>query len=85
MTWAPGLPVETEVDAAAWRQWRAERKRQQQRDRRARHPRIDYYPTAEAYALIRSLAGPHVGGDFSSVISRVVAAWSEHCHRNKQR
>lgn len=83
--WRPGRPVVNDADRAEWMQWRAERKRQQQRDRRARYPRIDYYPTAEAYELIRSLSGPHLGGDFSSVISRVVVAWAENCHRNKKR
>jgi hypothetical protein len=85
MTWAPGLPVRTEADALAWRQWRAERKRQQQRYRRTRHPRIDYYPDEDADALIRSLSGHFAGGDFSSVINRIVAAWAENCHRNKKR
>ena len=83
MTWAPGQPVWTAADVADWKVWRAERKRQQQRDRRARYPRIDYYPNNEANALIRSLSGPCVGGDFSSVINRIVAEWAERCHRNK--
>lgn len=82
MTWEPGSPVVTAADSAEWKAWRNERKRQQQRDRRARYPRIDYYPDTEADALIRSLSGPVVGGDFSSVINRIVAEWADHCHRN---
>jgi hypothetical protein len=83
MTWAPGLPVVTAADVAEWKTWRTERKRQQQRDRRARYPRIDYYPDKETDALIRSLSGPFVGGDFSSVINRIVSEWADRCHRNK--
>ena len=82
MSWAPGLRVVTAADVAQWKVWRTERKRQQQRDRRARYPRIDYYPDNEADALIRSLSGPFVGGDFSSVINRIVAEWADRCHRN---
>jgi hypothetical protein len=83
MTWAPGLPVVTAADVAEWKTWRTERKRQQQRDRRAKYPRIDYYPDKAADALIRSLSYPSVGGDFSSVINRIVAEWCDRCHRNK--
>ncbi len=76
MTWAPGLPVVTAADLADWKTWRTERKRQQQRERRLSCPRIDYYPDTEANALIRRLSGPLVGGDFSSVINRIVAEWA---------
>ena len=83
--WKPGRPVLTAQDHLEWRAWRTDRKRQQQRDRRARYPRIDYYPDNDTDALIRSLSGPFVGGDFSSVINRIVREWTERCHRNKQR
>lgn len=85
MSWRPGLPVVTEQDRAEWEQWRRDSKREAQRARRARYPRIDYYPDEEADALIRSMAGPFAGGDFSSIINRIVGEWAERCHRNKQR
>lgn len=85
MSWQPGQPVATEQDHREWEQWRRESKREAQRARRARNPRIDYYPDAEADALIRSLAGPFVGGDFSSIINRIVGEWAERGHRNGQR
>lgn len=81
--WKPGKPVLTAQDHADWEEWRSNRKRLQQRDRRARYPRIDYYPDKEADALIRSQSGRFVGGDFSSVINRIVAEWAEDRHRNK--
>ena len=40
-------------------------------------PRIDYYPDKDADALIRSMTGRFVGGDFSSVINRIVGEWAE--------
>lgn len=85
MSWAPGLPVITEQDHQSWQQWRKDRKRQQQRERRAKYPRIDYYPSDEASALIRGLSSNTVGGDFSSVLNRIVSEWAARCHRNKQR
>lgn len=80
--WQPGRPVLSADDDAAWRAWRADRKRQLQRERRATNPRIDYYPDKEAAALIRSMTGPSVGRDYSSVINRIVAEWADRCHRN---
>ena len=75
MTWRPGLIVLTDSDRAAWLQWRAERKRQQQRERRARYPRIDYYPDPLAADAIGRYCGPFPGGDLSSVINRIVGKW----------
>ncbi|MBP7914635.1 MAG: hypothetical protein KAZ63_04745 [Vitreoscilla sp.] len=75
MTWTPGHPVITPSDHAEWEQWRNDRKRQQQRERRARYPRIDYYPDERADEVIRSRSGRFVGCDFSSVINRIVAEW----------
>jgi hypothetical protein len=83
--WSPGMQVLTADDRRQWQQWRKDRKREQQRERRATNPRIDYYPDALAWTLITAMAGPRAGGDFSSVINRVVAEWAKHCHRNKVR
>lgn len=82
MSWAPGQPVLTETDKAEWLAWRKDRKRQQQRARRARNPRIDYYPSPEALGLIESMWRPRAGHDVSSVINRVVAEWAEIRHRS---
>jgi hypothetical protein len=83
VTWTPGERVRTLQDHREWEVWRRERKRQQQRDRRAQYPRIDYYPDERAHALILRLSGRYVGGDYSSVLNRIVADWAEGCHRNK--
>ena len=77
MTWAPGLPVLTEQDKHDWQEWRRVRKRDAQRRRRARYPRIDYYPDKEADALIRSMVGPWAGRALSGVINRMVSEWAE--------
>jgi hypothetical protein len=81
MNWKPGQPVLTEHDRLAWQEWRRESKREAQRIRRALNPRIDYYPDTEADALIRSMVGPFVGCDYSTVINRIVGEWADHCHR----
>ena len=85
MSWQPGRPIATERDHTEWEAWRRKSKREAQRRRRARNPRIDYYPSPEADALIRSMAGRIAGRDFSSIINRIVSEWVERCHRNKQR
>jgi len=77
MTWVPGLPVLTEQDIAEWREWRRVRKRDAQQWRRARYPRIDFYPDELACEVIGSESGPFVGGTYSSVINRIVAEWAE--------
>jgi hypothetical protein len=82
--WKPGMPILTAADEVAWRQWRKDSKREAQRTRRARYPRIDYYPDDAAVELIRSRAGRFVGGDYSSVINRIVGEWVELCHRNTE-
>ena len=64
MSWQPGRPIATERDHTEWEAWRRESKREAQRRRRARNPRIDYYPSPEADALIRSMAGRIAGRDF---------------------
>lgn len=75
--WKPGMRVLTAADEAAWRQWRKDSKREAQRERRARYPWIDYYPDDLACTLIRGMAGNYVGGDYCSVINRIVAEWIE--------
>jgi len=75
--WTPGRRVLTDADKAAWQHWRRESKREAQRERRARYPRIDYYPDDDANELIRSLTRPIAGYDFSSIINRIVSEWSE--------
>lgn len=85
MTWQPGQPVVSEQDRKEWAQWRKDRKREQQRRRRAENPRIDFYPDAGAWGLICTLTGPHFGEDYSSIINRIVDEWANNCHRNKQR
>jgi hypothetical protein len=57
MTWQPGQSVRSEQDRREWEGWRRERKRQQQRNRRARYPRIDYYPSPEVAAMIDRRVG----------------------------
>lgn len=76
MTWAPGHPVLTDTDRAEWQQWRRDSKREQQRQRRARYPRVDYYPNPEAVQALNDLCRPGVGGDASSVLNRIVSEWA---------
>jgi hypothetical protein len=76
MTWQPGLPVRTEQDRREWETWRRERKREQQRERRARFPRIDYYPSPAAAEVINGLWSHQGGCDLSSVINRIVGEWA---------
>lgn len=74
MTWQPGQPVLSASDDADWQEWRKARKLEQQRQRRGKHPRIDYYPCEEVLALIRERTHGSVGGDQSSVIDALVLA-----------
>lgn len=76
-TWQPGTPVRTAQDHADWQQWRKDRKREQQRQRRATNRRIDFYPDPRAAEAINKLVQPNVGGDYSSVINRIVGEWLE--------
>lgn len=73
--WTPGKPVITAADQAEWLAWRSERKRQQQRDRRARLRRFDYHASPDTAAVLEHFWRPHPGGDFSSVIDRIVRDW----------
>ena len=74
--WQPGLPVQSAQDHDEWQEWRKQRKRQQQGERRARYPRIDYFPSAEAAAIAYALVGSVAGRDLSSVLNRIVTEWS---------
>ena len=82
-TWKPGMPVVTERDHGDWLVWRAERKRQQQRDRRARLRRIDYHASPDTAAALDKLWQRRPGRDFSTIIDGIVRDWLLHCHRNK--
>lgn len=56
MRWQSGQPVRTHEDWLEWQVWRKARKLESQRQRRRGCPRIDYYPSEEALAAIRSHA-----------------------------
>lgn len=72
--WAVGFIV----DRAEWRRWRRERSLMHQRERRARMRRIDYQDVSdEAAAIIDSECGSFPGGDYSSVLNRIVTEWAE--------
>jgi hypothetical protein len=72
MTWQPGQPLVSASDSADWKAWRKTNKLAQQRARRQRYPRIDYYPSKEVRAAILARTFPRVGGDQSSVIDRLI-------------
>ena len=55
-----------------WKDWRRHRILELQRERRRMYPRIDYYPSKEALAAINARCGNYPGGDYSSVINRLV-------------
>jgi hypothetical protein len=74
MTWQPGQSVLTACDHNDWQAWRKARKLEQQRERRSRHVRIDYYPSKAAQDAICARAGCFVGGDYSAVIDALVLA-----------
>ena len=75
--WQTGKPVKTPDDATAWRTWIKIRKLEQQRERRATMRRIDYYPSREALEVILDACNNGYGGDFASVINRIIAEWAE--------
>lgn len=52
-----------------------EQARERQRRRRARNPRIDYYPSGEALKAIRERSSRYAGGDYSSILNRIVTDW----------
>jgi hypothetical protein len=74
MTWQPGQPVVTAIDYAEWEAWSKARKLEQQRQRRRIYPRIDYYPSKDALAVIDRCA---LGRDYSSAIDELVLAGAD--------
>lgn len=72
MTWHPGTPLVTEHDHRKWRALRRQRILELQRERRASYRRIDYYPSDQALKIIQSQTHCFPGGDYSSVINRLV-------------
>lgn len=83
-TWKPGRPVLTTQDHADWQAWRLERRRQQQRDRRARLRRIDYHASPDTAVALDALWKQRAACDYSSIIDSIVREWLACCHRNKQ-
>ena len=74
--WKPGKPVLTADDVEAWQARKKESKLAAQRYRRSKYPRVDYYPSKEARAVILSHAGNWPGGDYSGVIDRIIMEWA---------
>lgn len=74
--WEPGKPVVTVKDIEAWQAWRKESKLEAQRYRRSKYPRIDYYPSKEAYAVILAHINNWPGGVYSSVIDSIILEWA---------
>ena len=74
--WQSGMPIVTEADVVAWKEWRAERRRELQRMRRRHCQRIDYYPDMEALRAIRMVWQPRrAGHDLSSALNAILADW----------
>ena len=74
--WKSGMPIVTEADVVAWKERRAERRRELQRWRRRRNPRIDYYPDEEALRALRMVWQPRRAGlDKSSALNILLADW----------
>lgn len=74
--WKSGMPIVTEADVVAWKEWRAERRRELQRWRKRRNPRIDYYPDEEALRALRMVWQPRRAGlDKSSALNILLADW----------
>ena len=71
-------------DEAEWQAWRRARILSQQRERRARLRRIDYYPDADVAGIIDRLRVNGPGGDASSIINRIAREWAA-IFRNKVR
>jgi hypothetical protein len=74
--WAPGHPVVTTADHVAWERWKCDRKLKQQRQRRAKVRRIDYYPSVEAAKVIHALCRPVAHCDHSGLLNRIVCEWA---------
>ena len=77
MTWQPGRPVLSSSDRVDWQAWRMARKLELQRERRQRHPRIDYYPCEEVRGAIEAARAAHPypngpGSDNSNLIDALI-------------
>ncbi len=59
---------------AEWQAWKRTRKIEGQRERRAHHRRIDYYPGKDAQTVIDARTHRAAGGDYSSVIDALLLA-----------
>ena len=68
---SPALKVAGDSETAP----RKARILERQRQRRARNRRIDYYPDPEAARVIDAQVRNVAGGDYSSVINRIVRQW----------
>jgi hypothetical protein len=76
------MPVISEQDHLEWDASRREGILTAQRHRRSRLRRIDYADVStEAGAIIDRLRGRSAGGDFSSILNRIVLEWA--AFRNK--
>jgi hypothetical protein len=73
--WTPGKPVLTGADQAKWLAWRSNRRREQQRERRARLRRIDYHASIDTAMALERMWRPSPGHDFSSILDRIVREW----------
>ena len=74
--WESGMPVVTEADVVAWKVWRAERRRELQKRRRACNTRIDFYPDEDAIRAIKMIWQPRrVGHDLSTALNAITADW----------
>jgi hypothetical protein len=71
----PGWEPETAEEFKAWRDGcRHARALERQRQRRAARPRVDYYPSEEARAVIVARLRSRIHYDQSSVINRLILA-----------
>ena len=75
--WQPGRPAITQHDLIAWQAWKKARKLKQQRERRAKLRRIDYYPSREALEVILDACNNGYPSDFASVINGIIEEWAE--------
>ena len=75
MTWQPGQRITSSADRADWHAWQKARKLEQQRQRRREYPRVDYYPSKEALAVIKAISRSRRGtveGTYSATIDALV-------------
>lgn len=74
MTWQPGLPVVTTTDVAEWQTWRKASILDAQRKRRQQYPRIDYYPSREAFEAIERALATDPSRGLTSLLDEAVTA-----------